>query len=267
MILRPALTATIILLAPMSAQAAGTSTLSPFTLTSASYTQNFDSLANTGTSSALPAGFQIAELGTGGAADGLYAAGTGSSNGGNAYSFGATGLMDRALGSLASGTVSPIYFGGIFNNGLNATITALRFAFTGEQWRAGNSTDDKLSFEYLVGASAIDVGTWTAFTALDFTPLVLSGDLALDGNANSTAITATLSGLTIAAGSRIGFRWVDVNSGGNDHGIAVDNLAINATVATAGAVPEPGTWALLLAGFGIVGFALRRSDRRAASMV
>lgn len=266
MTIRSALVATTFLFVPFAAQAAGTSPLSPFVLTSASYTQNFDTLASTGTSNILPAGFQIAELGTGAAADGSYAAGTGSSNSSNAYSFGATGATDRALGSLASGSVSPIYLGGIFTNGLAATITSLRFAFTGEQWRAGSSSDDKLAFEFLVGATSVEAGTWTPFTALDFVPLVLSGDVALNGNANSGSINGTLSGLTIAAGSRFGFRWVDSNSSGNDHGLAIDNLSINATVATAGAVPEPGTWALVLAGFGIVGYSLRRSSHRSVSI-
>ena len=266
MIIRSAFGATTFLMMSAAAHAAGTSPLSPFVLTSASYVQNFDTLGSTGTSNVLPAGFQIAELGTGGAADGAYAAGTGSSNGGNAYSFGAAGSTERALGSLASGTVSPIYVGGIFTNGLAATITSLRFAYTGEQWRAGNSTDDGLAFEYLIGAAAVDAGTWTPFSALDFAPLVLAGDAALDGNANTRSVASTLSGLSIAAGSRFGFRWVDSNSSGNDHGLAIDNLSINATVAATGAVPEPRTWALLLAGFGIVGFSLRRSNRRWVSI-
>src|ERR1041384_3764807 len=43
--------------------------------------QNFDPLANSATTStALPAGWYLTELGTGGAADGAYVVGTGSSN-------------------------------------------------------------------------------------------------------------------------------------------------------------------------------------------
>lgn len=253
-------------LTPTAALADGSTPLSPFALTTNSYAQNFDTLATTGTSNVLPAGFQVVELGTGSAADGLFAAGTGSSNAGNSYSFGATGATDRALGSLGSAGVSTVYLGGIFTNGLAATITSLAIAFGGEQWRAGTSTDDKLAFEYSLNATALNNGTWVAFSALDFLPVVLTGDAALNGNANGTAVSGTISGLTIAAGSGFGFRWVDVNSTGNDHGLAIDNLTINATTATANAVPEPGTWALMLAGFGIVGFALRRSMRRTLSI-
>jgi PEP-CTERM motif len=255
-----------IALIPTAVLADGSTPLSPFVLTTNGYAQNFNTLATTGTSSSLPAGFQVVELGTGAAADGLFAAGTGSSNAGNSYSFGATGSTERALGSLGSAGVSTVYLGGIFTNGLAATITSLAIAFGGEQWRAGTSTDDKLAFEFSLNATALNNGTWTAFSALDFAPTVLSGDIALNGNANSVAIASTLTGLSIISGSSFGFRWVDVNSTGNDHGLAIDNLSIDATTAAVNAVPEPGTWALMLAGFGIVGFAMRRSMRRTLSI-
>jgi hypothetical protein len=258
--------AAAVALMPVAAHADGSTPLSPFTLTTTAYAQNFDTLATTGTSSSLPAGFQVVELGTGGAADGLYAAGTGSSNAGNSYSFGAAGSVERALGSLASSGVSTIYLGGIFANGLAGTITSLAIAFGGEQWRAGNSTDDRLAFEYSLNATALNNGTWTAFSALDFLPVVLTGDVALNGNANFTPVAGTLTGLTIANGSSFGFRWVDVNSSGNDHGLSIDNLTINARLGAVAAIPEPGTWALIVAGFGIVGFALRRSMRRTFSI-
>src|SRR4051812_45209023 len=65
------------------------------------YQQSFDTLANTATSSTVPAGWGFDETGTN--ANGIYAAGTGSSNTGDTYSFGATGSPDRALGQLRSG--------------------------------------------------------------------------------------------------------------------------------------------------------------------
>ncbi len=252
-------------LVPVAAHSAGSTPLAPYALTSTTYTQNFDSLANSGTSNSLPAGFQVVELGSGGAADGLYAAGTGSSNAGNAYSFGAAGSTERALGSLASGTVSPIYLGGLFSNGLAGTISSLGFAFTGEQWRAGNSTDDGLRFEYSLDATALDNGSWTAFSALDLLPLILTGNTALDGNAaaNNVAISASLTNLAIASGASFGFRWVDSNSSANDHGLAIDNLSINAVRVATPAVPEPATWAMMIGGFALAGASLRTARRRA----
>jgi len=250
-------------LIPAAASATGSSPLSPYALTDASYTQDFDSLVNTGTSNVLPAGFQIVEIGDGSAADGVYAAGTGSSNAGNAYSFGSAGSSDRALGSLASGSVDQVYLGGLFTNGLGATITDLAIAFTGEQWRAGNSGNDGLFFQYSLDATALDNGTWTTFSALDFLPLVLSGNTALDGNANSMSISAVLSGLSLDAGASFAFRWVDENSSANDHGLAIDDLSIQATTEQSPVVPEPATWALMTLGFGLAGGALRAGKQRA----
>ena len=133
------------------------------------YTQNFDTLAATGsTGTALPSGFAIVETGT--AANSSYGVGTGSSNTGNTYSFGLAGSTDRALGSLGSGAITKAQYGAIFSNGLGATINALTFAYTGEQWRLGNSTNDGLSFEYSLDATSLTSGTWTSVAALAFAP-------------------------------------------------------------------------------------------------
>jgi hypothetical protein len=246
-------------LMPSAANADGNTTLSPYVLTSTSYSQDFDTLANSGTSDSLPAGFQIFEFGTNG--NGSYAAGTGSSNAGNSYSFGAAASSERALGSVGSGSNAPIHLGGVFTNGLSATITSITLAFTGEQWRDATSTNDGLFFSYLPGATNVGTGSWTTLTTLDFLPVVIGNAGAIDGNSNSAAVGATISGLAIAPGETFGFRWTDLNSGGNDHGLAIDDLRLTATVATA-AVPEPATWAMMIAGFGLAGATLRARARR-----
>lgn len=71
-------------------------------LTTLAYTQDFNSLANTGTSSTLPLGWSILEAGAN--ANTTYAAGTGSINTGNTYSFGAAGSTERALAALPAPT-------------------------------------------------------------------------------------------------------------------------------------------------------------------
>lgn len=246
-------------LSPVIANATGKTPLTNYTLTTTTYTQNFDTLANSGTSQALPAGFQLVENGTGGAADGTYAIGTGSSNGGGAYSFGASGSTERALGSLGSGTVGPIWYGGVFTNGLGATIDSLAFAYDGEQWRSGTATDDGLTFQYSLDATELDNGTWITLAGLGYSATNNTNAGAINGNAFTTAISGTITGLSIADGARFGFRWVDVDTTGSDHGVAIDNLSIGATLApVAPGVPEPSTWALLILGFGAVGGALRR---------
>ena len=231
-------------------------------LTTTNYQQNFDTLASSGaTGTALPAGVAIVESGAN--ANGSYSVGTGSSNSGDSYSFGLTGSTDRALGSLGSGSITSTVFGFLFTNGLGATINAFDIGYTGEQWRLGNSTDDGLVFEYSTDASSLTSGTWTAVSALDFLPAVLTGTQgALNGNlaANQRSLAATISGLSIASGANFAFRWTDLNSTGNDHGLAIDNVSITSRLA-AGAVPEPATWAMMLLGFGAIGTMLRKRAR------
>lgn len=243
----------------------------PYSLATASYSQDFDTLALTGTSNVLPTGFQIAESGTGAAADGFYAAGTGSSNAGNAYSFGASGSAERALGSLTSGSVTPIQFGRLFTNGLAAVITDLAIGYTGEQWRVGNAAASLLTFEYSTNATSLTTGNWTRASALDFLPLFINGTstgAALDGNlaANQRAISGTLSGLSIGIGSGFGLRWTQADVTGADQGLGIDNLSLRATSAQVqAAVPEPSTWAMMLFGFGAIGWSVRSRRRRAAA--
>jgi hypothetical protein len=101
-------------------------------------------------------------------------------------------------------------------------------------------------------------------SALNFLPAVTSGTQgALDGNlaANQRNLAATIGGLSIASGANFGFRWIDVNSGGNDHGLAVDTFSVKSTLAATGAVPEPATWGMIILGFGAMAGAVRRRGR------
>lgn len=202
-------------------------------------TESFDSLAATGTSATVPAGARFDETGTSANANGSYTAGTGSSNAGDVYSFGAVGATDRALGELRSGTLAPT-LGYVYTNGTGATITSLSVAYTGEQWRLGavnRSTHDRLDFAYQVGGTSVTSGTFTDANALDFVPPVTTGTLgALDGNAaaDRTAESGTISGLSIPAGGTVAFRWSDVDATGADDGLGIDDLSVTASTAAAG---------------------------------
>ena len=71
------------------------------------YTQNFDTLALSGTSSTVPTGWDFLEAGAN--ANTTYTAGTGSSNTGDSYSFGLAASTDRAFGAHTSKRViSPL---------------------------------------------------------------------------------------------------------------------------------------------------------------
>ena len=183
------------------------------------YSEDFNSLASTTTSSTTPVGWTFFESGSGG--NTTYAAGTGSGTGGNTYSFGASGSGERALGSLQTGTVVPS-FGVSFQNDSLSVISTLEIAYRGEQWRLGAlGRADRLDFQYSLDATSLTSGTWNDFSALDFIAPITTGSAgALDGNAaaNSASISGTLSGLNWSQGSTLWFRWVDVDASGSTAG-------------------------------------------------
>ncbi len=217
------------------------------------YTQNFNVLVNTGTGvySTLPDGWGIYEVESGGGVqgEGKYAVGTGSSNTGNTYSFGATGNTDRALGSIASNTLTPSY-GVLFYNESDSVLTTLTITYTGEEYRYGGrttGTQDSLKFEYSLtatGLAATGTGTWVAVTALNFKSPNITGTAAvvLDGNAapNRQTITYTLTGLSIQPGGSILLRWSDVNIASNDDGLSIDDFSLSTDMAV-GVLASGGT--------------------------
>jgi hypothetical protein len=88
--------------------------------------ENFSTLANTGTSSVVPTGWAFFETGTN--ANTLYTAGTGSSNTGDTYSLGLAANTERAFGGLQSGTLTPTV-GVCYTNNTGSTITGLTVTY------------------------------------------------------------------------------------------------------------------------------------------
>lgn len=217
-------------------------TINQFNLT---LTEDFNTLASTGTSSTLPAGWSLLE--TGSSANTTYTAGTGSSTTGDTYSFGAAASSDRALGALQSGSLIAT-IGTVVTNTTGGTITSLTISYTGEQWRLGTAgRTDQLDFGFSTDATGLGNGTWTEVNSLDFvTPNTAAATGALDGNAaaNRTAITFTLTGLNLANGASLWLRWVDFNASGSDDGLAIDDFSISAP----GAAPQNAPDGLSLVG-------------------
>lgn len=192
-----------------------------------SYTENFDTLASTATSSVLPMGWSLSEAGTN--ADPTYAAGTGSNNTGNTYSFGPSGSPDRAFGGLQSGSLIPT-LGACFTNNIDAPITSLTVSYTGEQWRLGTvNRVDRIDFQYSLDATSLTTGTWIDVDGLDFSSPMISGSVgALDGNAasNRANISFIISGLNIPRGATFFIRWLDFNASGSDDGLSIDDFSL-----------------------------------------
>ncbi|XAH22102.1 ExeM/NucH family extracellular endonuclease [Xylophilus sp. GW821-FHT01B05] len=208
------------------------------------YTQNFDTLAASGTNiawandSTLPGWFlfnkDMAAITT-------YVASTGSSSTGSFHSMGTSGSTDRALGSVTSGGA---YFGSpasgelagwialAARNDTAAAIDGVTLTFNGEQWRnGGNTSAQKMRLEYGLGDTFDTVTTWAAAgDRLDWTsPITGATAAAVDGNAAGRVnnVGGDLRGLDWAPGATLWLRWVANNNPGNDHGLAIDDVSLS----------------------------------------
>lgn len=213
-------------------------------ISAGAYTQNFDSLATSGTSnpwtdnSTLPGWYASKTLG--GSAVATYRGESGSFNTGALYSFGVAGVSnvtDRALGSVASGTPGNFAYGVRFINDTGVTQTNILVSYTGEQWRnGGNTSPHSLAFSYRISNTAItdsdaaNANTWTSFTALSFSsPITSTTAGALDGNASASRqsfVNVILTGVSVAPGQELFLRWFDLDDPGFDHGLAIDDLIV-----------------------------------------
>ncbi|GAB3898341.1 hypothetical protein GCM10028803_17630 [Larkinella knui] len=209
------------------------------TSSSLTYTQDFNSLATAGTSNVWANNSTIPGWLSSRA---VLIAGTGSSTTGGLYSFGSSGATDRAIGSVASGSTTTIYYGLVLVNNTGSAVTSLQITYTGEQWRTANTAVQSLTFAYGTGSGLTVDSPVLPYSALDFTsPVSSSVASALDGNlpANRTAISGTIVFDTpIADGQQILLRWSDADNTGSDHGLAIDDLSVTATT-LGGGTPNP----------------------------
>jgi hypothetical protein len=249
------------------------------------YSQNFDSLATTGTANAWAndvtlTGWHLFRQPAPGTAISAYGADTGGSNAGNFWSYGTTGSGERALGGLGSGGA---YFGSpasgavagwiaaSFDNASGQTLNQFSVGFDGEQWRnGGNTTAQTMVFEYGFGSSFGAVGIWTAPGGLfDWaSPVNTATAAAVVGNVAGLAAGrgGAISGLSWNPGDRLWLRWTERNDAGNDHGLAIDHFSFSASGAAVDPVPLPAAGWLLLTGVaGLFGVARRRARAGGAS--
>ncbi|GAB2714800.1 hypothetical protein GCM10011495_30650 [Hymenobacter frigidus] len=222
---------------PQTLTATGVFVLTPVSIAAVNTpaTQDFNSLAATGTApkTTLPPGIDFSEAG----GDANYTAGTGSATSGDTYSFGATSNTERALGTLLSGSITST-IGAQYSNNTGQTITSLAISYTGEQWRLGTTGRvDQLDFQYSTASGVtLSTGIYSDVNALDFVAPVTSGTVgALNGNVvpNRTAVSGTITGLSIPVGATFFIRWNDLNATGADDGLAVDDLSLTANPAVA----------------------------------
>lgn len=229
-----------------------------------SYSQNFDGLANTSSATYVDettiTGWIVNSEEMDSNSD-EYFAGSGTSTGGEVYSFGTGTDSDRALGYLGSGGNDFFNAAVRLVNTSGSEITSLNVSYIGEQWRSGGNTSDNnniLNFSYQTftsGGGSIPASTsltgWTEVDALDFSaPQADVASGALDGNlaANREALSTSIS-LSWAAGDELWLRWTGNDGSGTDAGLAIDDFSV--------VVPEASTFALL-AGMSALGFVMLR---------
>ncbi|MCZ8196936.1 MAG: choice-of-anchor D domain-containing protein [Flavobacterium sp.] len=212
------------------------------------YSQNFDALAITGTSSTVPSGWAFSETSATAPANTLYTAGTGSANSGDTYSFGTAASTERAFGGLRSGSNIPT-IGASFTNNTGATITSLVITYKGETWRIGAlNRSDRLDFQYSVNATSLTTGTWTDENTLDYAN---PGQAVANGSQLHMAnLSSTVSGLGIVNGATFWIRWSDFDATGADDGMAIDDFSIyvNGGGATAPEINIKGNGASIVDG-------------------
>jgi hypothetical protein len=213
----------------------------PYSLTTSTYSQDFNTLDSSTTNSMnFPAGWGIFEKGTSASVNQQYRSGTGSSNAGDCYSFGSAVSIDRALGSITSINLQA-RFGFKLTNNTTVPLTSATITFTGEQWRTGDTLMklDSLLFSYSTTATGVEdtitANAWITDTMANMlnspnptgvggTP-ALSG-FSLDGNASANRVvkTITLTGFNVPIGANITFRWYDWGIGGSDDGLSIDDI-------------------------------------------
>ena len=217
-------------------------------LFSTSYSQDFNSLAASGTANAWendktilgwhlfrqPASTPVAIA--------AYNADTGAANSGSFYSYGSTvasdygstGSSERALGSVASGTSGTGWIALSLKNQGSSNISSLTIGFTGEQWRnGGNAETQSMLMEYGYGTNFSDVTTWNKpassfknFTSPIATTTAADFDVNNAGKISSLGGNLDLTAIPWTPGSNLWLRWIDNNDAGNDHGLAIDDLSI-----------------------------------------
>jgi hypothetical protein len=157
------------------------------------------------------------------------------------YSFGGSGLEDRALGFVPS---TPFvgesgnakgYIGWRLKNNTTKDIGAIRVVWTGEQWRKNVEANKQfIKLSYLI-ADAELTNTYDGeyiLTNSQFETPIANGSPAvtLDGNAEANRVEDITFELDvfIPAGHEIMLRWEDLHDPVN-HTVAIDDVSFTAT--------------------------------------
>ena len=157
----------------------------------------------------------------------------GSATAGNVFNVGATGNDERALGTLADGTVTPA-LGAVFQNNSGSIVTKISIRTKMEQWKeSGNAgVNENIAFYYSLNATNLNNGTWTAVPALNLNEKLIAAttNLAINGNSSINYTNPVQTSITLnsnwANGANLWIKWVDNNDAGANGMYAIDDFAI-----------------------------------------
>ena len=196
------------------------------TNTGFSYSQDFNSLASTGSgitwtnNSTIPGWYST---------ENSYDADNGSiaaPHKNTLLSLGSSGSSDRALGAGVKRNGNDVFYGVVFVNNSGYTVTEININYYGEQWYAGGTDSNTLTFGYQINTIDLPSGTWIPVSQLNFTSPNISGSFTnVDGNnsANRTYIYYTVS-ITLNQGENLWLRWNDTDESGTDHIMSIDDF-------------------------------------------
>lgn len=234
---------------------------SPVSYTGGLYSQNFNGMGASGTTT--PTGWFVGS-GTGAAVTGTtVVSNDGSSTASNHYNYGIAGVhpvTERALGSKNdSGGQYDTEVEFLNNTGL--AITNFTISYIGEQWRDGGSgNQNSLIMQYSTnGLTWNNLGAGFNFLSLVDNP---GSPTKLDGNAAANR-TMGLGGYfalptSVAPGAILYLRFADADNVGKDDGLAVDDFRFSVRP-----IPEPAPVAMVVAG-GLLALLARGQKLRVA---
>ncbi len=204
------------------------------------YSQNFNTLLSTGSVNSWLENSTISNWYSQRTSTSTnYAASNGSNTTGGLYSYGSSGIQERALGSIGSGSPT---FGGSFAHGVllknngSSVLSNLNLSYTLEEWRNGGSNAAQtITVWYKVSSNRdtlLNPGSnsgWTEVISLaGSSPVSSATSATLDGN--NVANKLTINGIVpvnIPASSFIMIRWSDIDHVGSDDGLAIDDVSIS----------------------------------------
>ncbi len=215
-----------------------------YTVADSIYQQNFDTLANSGSSNTWT---NESTINGWFATDTNYAATDGATTvAGGLLSLGATGSTDRALG--ANGQSGQVQYGFHLQNNTGLSLQSFSISFAGEQWRnSGSTIGNTNTFDWRIdNTPTINTTIGSALPALNYSANFISLGGPLDGNlAANRQLKSATTGFVWNPGEFLTLRWTDTNEGGLDHYLGIDDFTFSASIS---AVPEPSTigWCSLI---------------------